>query len=63
MENGTVLEEASSENPNLFLSMQRVASPIIKDPSQLKGVKPEVTFLCDIQTKPGETVRFISVNN
>jgi len=58
-QNGTLLKKAVDDNPNVLLSIQKVASPLIKDPTQLKGLKLDLTSLYDIETKAGESYNFV----
>jgi len=62
MENGTELKIAKSENTNPLMATQSIETPVIKDPSQLKGIKLAPTHLYDINTIPGRTYIFVPIN-
>lgn len=60
MQNGTRLIAARGINPNPLMATQSVASPIIKDASQLKGLSLAKTSLYDVMTQPGQTYTFVA---
>ncbi|MDP4210187.1 MAG: glycoside hydrolase N-terminal domain-containing protein [Bacteroidota bacterium] len=62
LQNGENLKKASGENPNSLMAMENTANPVIKDPSQLKGIRLSSTSLYDVATTAGEFYTFISAN-
>jgi alpha-L-fucosidase 2 len=62
MQNGSELKQAVADNPNTLLSIQNVANPIIKDMTQLSGIKLASTVMYDIDTKAGESYTFVLSN-
>jgi len=62
MSDGSELKTAKSGNLNPLMATQDITTPVIKDPSQLNGIKLASTYLYDVETLPGKTYVFVQKN-